>query len=242
MIPVPVPAQGFLSKFAGPLITAGGNILGGLLGSSGARDANRMNYQIAAENRAFQERMSSTAYQRAAKDLEAAGLNRILALGSPASTPTGAMTTMQNPKAATQRGIEQATATALQSRRLTQELANMRAVERRDDAHTDYYRAQEDVATEDIQLKRAQRLEAIQRTAHTAAQQAGTIVNTAYRSDQLPEQHALGNLWRFLNNNDLGEAAKALGLSIGAVREASMALRMMGYGKTPQRGGSSRRR
>ncbi len=68
----------------------GGNVLSGIFGSISGRRQNKQAREEAARNRAFQERMSSTAYQRAAKDLEAAGLNRILALGSPSSTPGGA--------------------------------------------------------------------------------------------------------------------------------------------------------
>jgi hypothetical protein len=45
----------------------------------------------AEKNREWQEQMSNTAYQRSAADLEQAGLNRVLALGSPSSTPGGSM-------------------------------------------------------------------------------------------------------------------------------------------------------
>lgn len=52
------------------------------------------NAYSAKQNRRFQQMMSNTAYQRAANDLEKAGLNRILALGSPASTPGGSVASM----------------------------------------------------------------------------------------------------------------------------------------------------
>lgn len=72
------------------------SLIGGLFGSSGAKRQNAANLQIAREQMAFQERMSNTAYQRSAADLEAAGLNRILAIGSPSSSPQGASATMVN--------------------------------------------------------------------------------------------------------------------------------------------------
>jgi len=89
-------------------IGAAGNIIGGLFGKSGQASANAANLQIARENREWQERMSNTANQRAARDLEAAGLNRILAMGKPASTPAGNIATMQNENAPLQQGVASA--------------------------------------------------------------------------------------------------------------------------------------
>lgn len=98
-------------------IGAAGSLFGGLLGKKGQEEANLMNYRIAKEQMAFQERMSSTAYQRATQDLQKAGLNRILALGKPASSPAGASAVMQNPNALLSQGVMNAATTAMALKR-----------------------------------------------------------------------------------------------------------------------------
>lgn len=55
------------------------------------------NAQEAQNQRNYETWASGTAYQRAAADLKAAGLNRILALGSPASTPSVASPSVSAP-------------------------------------------------------------------------------------------------------------------------------------------------
>lgn len=72
--------------------------LGGFLGQQSTNDAQM---ELANNQMAFQERMSSTAHQREVQDLLAAGLNPMLSgLRTGATTPPGAMAQLQNPVAA----------------------------------------------------------------------------------------------------------------------------------------------
>lgn len=113
-------------------------LTGGLSLASGAMNnffagqrqdqAQQFNAQQAAVNRQWQESMSNTAHQRAARDMEAAGLNRILAIGGASSTPGGSTASSPTPPPVHDM-LGAGVSTAMAHSRLKQEITNMKAQE-----------------------------------------------------------------------------------------------------------------
>ncbi len=99
-----------------PLLAAGVASAASLFGQE---RANRTNVGLAREQMAFQERMSSTAYQRSMSDMRTAGLNPMLAFQQGgASSPGGAMARVDSV-------TEPAVASTMAAVRMKSELKNM---------------------------------------------------------------------------------------------------------------------
>lgn len=82
--------QGGWWQYAAAAAAAAANYLG-------QKNTNEENVQLGRDQMDFQERMSSTAYQRAVQDMQKAGLNPMLAYSQGgASSPVGSMPQVQN--------------------------------------------------------------------------------------------------------------------------------------------------
>lgn len=97
--------MGFFENLTKPIASAFGNgplgqlddLIPGIGDAKAAEKQNKESIKQAEINRQFQERMSSTAYQRAMDDMKKAGLNPALAYQQGgASAPSGAQATIQS--------------------------------------------------------------------------------------------------------------------------------------------------
>lgn len=118
-----------------------GMLVGGFLSQQGQRDSNRTNVRIARDQTSasremareqmdFQREMSNTSYQRGVADLEAAGLNPLLAATGGASTPSGAMgtapgTRVENELSQAITSAMEMKSMALQAKKQAEEIKNL---------------------------------------------------------------------------------------------------------------------
>lgn len=128
---------------AAAAIAAGSELIGGLLGQSSARKQNE-------EERAWQEKMASTQYQRAVADMRSAGLNPAMMYGNgPLSAPVSGGA-RQSEGEALARGVGGAGAAAVQAQMMQAQLGQIHSATALTDQQTASLKLDNDIKAADF--------------------------------------------------------------------------------------------
>lgn len=162
--------MGFLSAVT-PFLGPAADIIGGLLGSSAQKKANKANIQLQRENQAWMERMSNTEWQRGVEDMKAAGLNPMLGFSQGGASSPSSSAARVEPEDAIARGVSSAGSKALMNLQMEQMVANIRNT----NAEFGIKDANRRVAEVDAQIAEASSATRIGQASSTAEQQLAKL-------------------------------------------------------------------